>query len=295
LEALQQTRQEVDLRRTDAASKGLHASFDVKKCMHDRSIRVNKGCYRSLMEMCGYSKLADAAKLVFEDMKNHNVVPDTISYNAFVQAVIRTQDEIGVTKFKSLRRYRCVGELLPADSSSEVLDRSVRMRLCTADGRGIGFQDEALVLATWAAQCTSYDDWAYAPSLRLLIEHRDASGVTIDSSSCSFVSPFTLLDELEGLLAHWTDSLLTIVEPWPSQSIRLRKEHHSAFWCCVWFFHNLGLPTEFLLPQNIEVDQNDAEATGLANHMLGHLDGEEIAALLAQLPKWSGARRADHG
>ena len=35
-----------------------------------------------------------------------DVVPDTISYNAFVQAVVRTQDEIGVTKFKSLRRYR---------------------------------------------------------------------------------------------------------------------------------------------------------------------------------------------
>eukprot|EP01047_Picozoa_sp_COSAG01_P035881 COSAG01_NODE_2775_length_7095_cov_4.918811_5_plen_86_part_00 len=76
------------------------------------------------MEMCAYSKLMDTAKLVFEDMKLNGtsthtsavlvgingvfveVVPDTISYNAFVQAIIQEDDEL--FHIAPTRQYRCV-------------------------------------------------------------------------------------------------------------------------------------------------------------------------------------------
>jgi pentatricopeptide repeat protein len=163
LAALQKKRQEMHVRRTESASKGVHTSFGVIKRMHEREIRVDEVCYRSLMEMCGCSKLADTAKLVFEDMKNHEVVPDTISYNAFVQAIIKDEDDFGGHKFKSFRHYRCLGE---EEQETGGASEAVRLKLTASNGRWVDHEDEQLILATWALQGRSYEEWCEHPLYR---------------------------------------------------------------------------------------------------------------------------------
>ena len=68
-----------------------------------------------------------------------------------------------------------------------------------------------------------------------------------------------------------------------------RSSFLQAFWCAVWFFHNLKLPTNFLLPERIEQGQIEAQSAGLAEQIRG-VDASEMAKWLACLPKMSGSR-----
>ena len=67
---------------------------------------------------------------------------------------------------------------------------------------------------------------ACLPRLQICVEEMGLE------KSCFFVSPFTLVEEIEGLLAHWTDSLLTAVDPVQSHVIRLRQEHPTVSCAC---------------------------------------------------------------
>ena len=56
---------------------------------------------------------------------------------------------------------------------------------------------------------------------------------------------------MEALLAHWGDSLATVAQPEPATAIRLREEHPTVFWCCVWYFRNAGLPHGLMLREQL--------------------------------------------
>ena len=43
----------------------------------------------------------------------------------------------------------------------------------------------------------------------------------------------------------------TVAEPEPATAIRLREEHPTVFWCCVWYFRNAGLPHGLMLREQL--------------------------------------------
>ena len=275
LEALRVQRQKADGCRAAVASEGLRVCLGVVEGMHGAGTRVHETCYRSLMELCGFGKLADKAKWVFEDMGRHGeratqtgarpsvvavrsplvwlsraeVVPDTITYNAFVQAIIKDEDEFSGAKFKSLRPYRCLPDGPPGDAEAGAGGR-VSLRLCTEDGRQLGAEDEALALSVWACHARSYEDGACLPPLYIHVAV-EGGAEGDEPGRYSFISPHTLARELEALLAHWGDSLATVAQPEPATAIRLREEHPTVFWCCVWYFRNAGLPHGLMLREQL--------------------------------------------
>lgn len=141
---------------------------------------------------------------------------------------------------------RCLDDAIPTAAAGST--GTVRLHLCTDSGVWLSPEDEAAALALWAFRRSSHDDWyfqkncrcvtisatctthafrcgrACIPHLCVSISEEDLDGST-KQTNCHFVSPFTLLDELEGIMAHWTDSLVTIFEAEPSAVIRLRREH----------------------------------------------------------------------
>ena len=215
-------------------SKGLHVSFEIISQMHEAQLKVHSLCYRSLMEICGHSKLADTAKLVFEDMMRNELVPDTISYNAFVNAIMADEDPFAAAKFKAFRPYRCLPDQTDNAGASgaaaggsadekgvggpaSAKGRKVELRLCTEDGLQLGADDEALALAVWGVDASIYDDCLCLPPLFITVKEaaeqegeQEAAATTTTTRRYAFVSPFTLSAELEGLLAHWGDSLVTV-------------------------------------------------------------------------------------
>jgi hypothetical protein len=66
-----------------------------------------------------------------------------------------------------------------------------------------------------------------------------------DTQKYPFVSPLTLFDEVETLLGHWGDSVVTADVG--CNTVRLQRDHPTAFWNCIWYFHRCSLPTSFLV------------------------------------------------
>jgi pentatricopeptide repeat protein len=235
LDAMKEQREDANDSRTASASKGLHVSFDVISQMHEAGLKVPSLCYRSLMEMCSHSKLGDFAKLIFESMQKDGLEMDTICYNAFVNAIMQDdQEHLASASFKTFRPYRCLPDHTdpPDECDSSTSEAVVELRACTGDGVELDCEDEALALAVWGVEASPYDDCLCLPPLYIEVtEHRTLDG----EEKChryAFVSPFTLVAELEALLAHWGDSLVTVVTPASetqsfieTQQLRLRREH----------------------------------------------------------------------
>lgn len=237
LDAMKEEREDANDSRTASASKGLHVSFDVISQMHDAGLMVPNLCYRSLMEMCSHSKLSDTAKLICEKMKKDDELDmDTICYNAFVNAIMEDdQDHFASTSFKTFRPYRCLPDHTDPSHQSASDTRTsseVELCLCMKDGVQLDDEDEALALAVWGVEASPYDDSLSLPSLYIEVtECRTQHGVQ-QRGRYAFVSPFTLVAELEALLAHWGDSLVTVVTPatelqpeMETPHLRLRQEH----------------------------------------------------------------------
>jgi pentatricopeptide repeat protein len=268
VDALKEEREEADDSRTASASKGLHVSFEIISQMHEAQLKVHSLCYRSLMEICGHSKLADTAKLVFEDMMRNELVPDTISYNAFVNAIMADEDQFAAAKFKAFRPYRCLPDQTDNAGASgaaaggsadekglggpaSAKERKVELRLCTEDGLQLGAEDEALALAVWGVDASIYDDCLCLPPLFITVKEaateeeegeQEAAATTTTTRRYAFVSPFTLSAELEGLLAHWGDSLVTVVAL-ETELLRLRQEHPTVRRCCPAVLVSARMPT----------------------------------------------------
>lgn len=261
--ALKEEREDADDSRTAAASKGLHVSFEVINEMEEAGIKVHGLCYRSLMEICGHSKLADTAKLVFGDMVGKKVILDTISYNAFVQAIVQDEDEFATTKkFNLFRPYRCLPDQTDVAAKGDAAGSKgnrVELRLCTEDGMQIGAQDEAVALAVWGIGASSYDDLLCLPALYITVS--GGEGAAGQQKRYSFVSPFTLTAELEGLLAHWGDSLATVVSL-ETQLLRLREEHPTVR--TITRSHPLT-GTATTLPRSATTFQQSSHVRGLLN------------------------------
>jgi hypothetical protein len=288
------------------------------------------------MEMCSHSKLADFAKLIYEDMSKEKLEMDTICYNAFVAAVLQDGQEhlSNGPSFKTFRPYRCLPDHTDPPSEDHRNPAQVELRVCTEDGVQLDCEDEALALAVWGVDSSPYDDCLCLPSLYIEVTERRAQDGEKTRRRYAFVSPFTLVAELEALLAHWGDSLVTVVSPVSetrslieTEQLRLRQEHPTvrltptltkiaseqsrsrsclhvsppasqpacmpvlllaciaacvllsvlrcvalqAFWSCVWYFHNVGLPSAFLLlervccpPAGRDQSEDGATETGVA-------------------------------
>eukprot|EP01050_Picozoa_sp_SAG11_P001912 SAG11_NODE_91_length_17102_cov_37.671343_3_plen_249_part_00 len=92
-EQQQQLEDAADARRAASASAGLSLGFEI---MDRITATPDEACYRALMAICAHSKLGDDAKAVFGDMVKNEIIPDTITYNAFVQAIVLDEDDLSV-------------------------------------------------------------------------------------------------------------------------------------------------------------------------------------------------------
>lgn len=79
----------------------------------------------------------------------------------------------------------------------------VELRLCTEDGLQLGAQDEAVALAVWGVDASSYDDMICLPALYITVSGGQAAA---DERRYSFISPVPIRF-LDSFLLHqpgWT-------------------------------------------------------------------------------------------
>ena len=263
LAALQASKDASRSLRELSSREGLELGVQIVNRMHDEGTETDEACFRALMEICAHSKLADDAKKIFEDMVNNEIVPDTISYNAFVEAVVREEDDLSAhLDCGPASAYGCFARGTDTGPSGAT-SLSIRTR---GDPELLDQGHDAMILAGWACTACSYEEWASsyeewaglsgAPGTAASSVHLEVRLAEGTVEEYPYISPLTLFDEVEALLAHWGDDLVTFQtggEATDAQSaneevrlLKLRSEHPTVFWNCIWYFDSHDLPTFFL-------------------------------------------------
>ena len=329
LAALEAVQQASRAQRGETARQGLTVAFDVINRLHAEGPAADEACYRGLMQVCAHSKLADDAKKVFGDMVQCGIIPDTLSYNAFVEAVVREEDDLSVHELEGApaSTYGCLEQLAAGNGNGAVgVDGggAFPTALClqsATDARPISQQRDTLILAGWACKGGSFEDWtalfpassgasaaattafctassdAGLAEVQLAVHRGDEQGGG-NVQYYPYISPLTLFDEVEALLAHWGDGLLTYPTEavaattttldgegsrhiTPRPPLQLQKSHPTLFWNCVWYFRRHDLPVFFLLEGPVEPKLPAAAAEVMAGSNVGGGsigDGEPLEA-----------------